>query len=150
MVRSIKRECIVDNTFLAQSVGLLNPKALLTIPDNAPVIEAVRLLQKNKIGCVVVVDGQGKISGIFSERDVILRLLKDDLAVANEPVAAFMTPHPQMIEMTSTIAYALNLMCAGGYRHLPITDEEGYPVGIISVKNILDHIAHMAFAKAGL
>jgi CBS domain-containing protein len=133
---------VIDKTFLAQSVSFLRPPVPLTLPETAPAFEAIRLFQTNKIGCVVILDTEGKLSGMFTERDVVLKLFKDTTDLHQVPISGFATTHPQTIQMTTSIAFALNMMCAGGYRHLPIVDDEGYPVGIISVKNILDYIAH--------
>ena len=52
-----------------------------------------------------------------------------------------MTKEPKTAEMTSTMAFVLNMMSEGGYRHMPIVDEENRPVGMVSVKDLVDFIA---------
>lgn len=131
---------IIDNRFLAKSIGLLNPKHSTNVSYQASVADVVRTLQQNKIGCVCVTNEKGALVGIFSERDLVLKvcLKVPDLDVVR--IADYMTANPQSANMTTTIAYALTLMSHGGFRHLPLTDDDGVPVGMVSVKDIIDYI----------
>ena len=132
---------VLDSRFLSRSVGALNPTPPLTLAEDGWALDAVKILQDHRIGCVVIVDRTGKLKGIFSERDAVLKLLRAGVGLAGTPITKVMTPNPKTIQMTTPIAHALNLMSAGGYRHMPIIDDEGIPVGIISIKDIVDHIA---------
>ncbi len=131
----------IDNRFLSQSVGLLNPHHPISIDDTASVKETLQLLQDNKIGCIVLTNKEGKVSGIFSERDVVLKIILKDISLGKTPISEFMTKEPKTATMTTTIAFALNMMSSGGYRHVPIVDDESFPIGIISVKDIVDHLS---------
>ena len=131
---------VVDNRFLARSIGLLNPPIPFTVSEDAPVRRALEILQENKIGCVVVVDVDGRISGMFSERDVVLRVVLADIDPNETLISKIMTPKPHVATMTTTVAFALNMMSHGGFRHIPIVDDDNFPVGMISVKNIVDFI----------
>ena len=86
------------------------------------------------IGCLIV-EQQGTLAGIFTERDV-LNKISEELPL-DRPVSEFMTVSPTAIEPDDSIAYALHTMDLGGYRHLPIVDGGGKPIGIISVRDIL-------------
>ena len=131
---------IVDNRFLARSIGLLDPNEPLSVHEEDSVEDAIKLLQKNRIGGLVVINDESKICGIFTERDVVLKICLNGMDLENTPVSKVMTPNPHTEEMTTSIAFALNMMSQGGYRHIPLVDEQEYPVGMISVKDIVDYI----------
>ncbi len=133
---------VLDKRFLAKSLGLLNPPPALILKESSPLREALELLQKHKIGCVVVVDHAGVVKGIFSERDAVLKVALRGMDLDKTPVSEVMTREPQTTKMTATIGYALTMMSQGGYRHIPIVDEENFPVGMISVKNLIDFIVN--------
>lgn len=134
-----RRIGVIDSDFLCQSLSVLNPATAVTVNEQASVAEAVSVLQQNKVGCVIIVNADGKLSGIFSERDCMLKIVGKE-GMLQKPVTDFMTADPMSGTIDTTIAYALTLMSEGGFRHIPITDEDGKPVGIISVKNVVDYI----------
>lgn len=127
---------VVDSRFLCQSIGILNPKTPLTIAPETPLSEAVRFMQTKKVGCLCILDIRENLLGIFTERDVLKYF-----GTVDKPVSSLMTRNVMTATMDAPIAYALNLMSHGGFRHLPIIDESGACVGIISVKDIVDFIA---------
>ncbi|MFN8392707.1 MAG: CBS domain-containing protein [Bdellovibrionota bacterium] len=133
---------VVDNRFLARSLGTLNPHSPILVPQETKLSDAIELLQKHKIGCVIVTDVIGKIQGIFTERDVLLKVALKPIHPSKVSVASVMTKNPQTATMTTSVAFSLNMMSHGGYRHLPIVDDENYPIGIISVKDIVDYLSH--------
>ena len=147
---------VVDNRFLARSVGLLNPPSPQILLEDDPIRSALEKLKQHKIGSVVVVDAGGKVTGIFSERDVVLKVSLSEIDIDETPISKVMTKNPQTATMTTTLAFALNMMSQGGYRHIPVVDDASYPVGVISVKNIVDFIVHaltkdlVSFAPEGL
>jgi len=132
---------VLDNRFLARSIGVLDPPSPIIVPQEIKVSDAITLLQQHKIGCIVVTDVMGKMTGIFTERDVLLRVALKSIHPSKASIASVMTSNPQTATMTTTVAFALNMMSHGGYRHLPIIDDDGFPVGIISVKDIVDYLA---------
>ncbi len=135
---------LLDNRFLAKSLGVMDPKHPISVPQETPIAEIIALLQKNKVGCIVLTDLQGHLSGIFTERDVLLKVCLKDLDLKSTPVSKVMTLDPHTSTMTTSIAFALSMMSQGGYRHIPIVDDDNFPIGIISVKDIVDYIAKSA------
>ena len=131
---------VLDNRFLSRSLGFMDPRPPVIIGVDESITRALQLLRENKVGSLVVVDELGKIAGIFTERDVVLKLTICDIAHDATPISEVMTEAPHCETMTTSIAYVLNLMSEGGYRHLPIIDDAGYPIGVISVKDIVDYI----------
>ena len=90
---------------------------------------------------MIVTDAKGKIVGMFTERDVVTKISLSAIDINQTPISEVMTKNPQTAHMTTSVAFALNMMSQGGYRHIPIVDEGGTPVGMVSVKNIVDYIA---------
>lgn len=133
---------VIDNRFLAKSLGLLNPAPPLMLSDESPIADGVRLLQQHKVGAIVVTNYAGKLAGIFTERDITLKVCLSGIDAEKTPLAEVMTKSPQTAEMTTSIAFALNMMSQGGYRHLPIIDNSSFPIGIVSVKDLVDYISH--------
>lgn len=132
---------VLDANFLCRSVSALNPKNPFTVKETATLKETIVLLSNNKIGCVIVCDSSEKIKGIFTERDLLLKVVAKGVSM-DSLVSEFMTKDPMTVEPNETIAFALNLMSHGGFRHLPVIDQTGSPIGIISVKDVVDYIVN--------
>lgn len=130
---------VLDSSFLCQSVGIIDPQEPVCVTTDASVDQVMAILRKHAIGCVLVVDGNGKLQGIFTERDYVLKVY-GEAGAAGTPIGEYMTREPVVEHLEIPIAYALNLMSQGGFRHLPLVDDEGVPVGIISVKDVMDYI----------
>jgi CBS domain-containing protein len=133
---------MLDNRFLAKSLGLLNPPSGPTLHLSQSLAEAISLLQEHRNGAVLVVDEHDILQGILTERDVVLKIINRGIDVDQTPVSSLMTVEPATASMTTTVAYALNMMSVGGFRNIPIVDEKNRPVGLLSVKNIVDFLAH--------
>jgi signal-transduction protein with cAMP-binding, CBS, and nucleotidyltransferase domain len=101
--------------------------------------DCINTLKNEKGGSILIIDQVGKLSGIFTERDVLKKVIGNDTALKG-PLSAVMTKNPMTIQMTSPLAFSLQLMSEGGFRHVPIVDDEGYPLGCISMKDIVDEV----------
>jgi CBS domain-containing protein len=95
-----------------------------------------------EVGALLVTDGDCKLLGIFSERDLLTKVVGVHESFGQLPVSQFMTPKPETVEVDDTLNFALHKMDAGGYRHLPVL-QGGKPVGVISVRDMLDHITKL-------
>ena len=87
--------------------------------------------------------------GVFSERDALRRIGVDVADHADAPVSEFMTPNPQSLDADAKIAFAVRMMNLGGYRHIPVLNDNGQPTGVISVRDILDYLAGKIGSVAG-
>jgi CBS domain-containing protein len=132
---------MLDNRFLAKSLGLLSPPLAPTVLFSQSLADAIALLQEHKNGAVLVVDEQDILQGILTERDVVLKVVNKGVDISVTPVSEFMTVEPATASMTTSVAYALNMMSVGGFRNIPIVDEKNRPVGLLSVKNLVDFLA---------
>jgi CBS domain-containing protein len=122
-----------------ESVARLSPSPPRHVAPAQSVAEAVALMRRENIGCLLVCEGP-RLVGIFTERDLLRRVLAPGLPLSTT-VAECMTPEPVVVSRSAPISTALRLMEEGGYRHLPVVDETGQPVGVLSVKRIVHYLA---------
>lgn len=101
--------------------------------------ECIRILLQNKMGCVLVVDND-KLRGIFTERDILAKIVGAYKDLTSINVEEFMTMNPKTLHVEDSIAQALRLMNQGGYRHVPLVDDKNQPVAVVSVKDIVSYI----------
>jgi CBS domain-containing protein len=90
-------------------------------------------------GAVLVVK-DGGLAGIFTERDVLLRVAGFAVDVEHATVAEHMTAHPHTLPADSSVAFALNKMVVEGFRHIPLVDEHGRPTGMVSMRDLIDYL----------
>lgn len=97
-------------------------------------------MQNNKRNCVVTLKND-ELGGILTERDILLKVTGKgydlDLTVIDE----FITLSPDYVTPDDPLAYALNKMHIGGYRNVPVVNDELYPIGVISITDIISTIA---------
>ena len=129
----------VELALLTDRVSALRGRAVLVISPTMPVREAIRLLAYNKIGCVVIVRG-GQVAGIFTERDALLKVNDSLSELGDRPVEEFMTASVETLPLHAKIAFALHRMDLGGFRHIPIVNDQQEPIGIVSVRDILKYL----------
>ena len=132
----------VERSLMEDPVRLLAPRPPVTIPPEATVREAIGTLLARDIGALLVADAGGQLLGIFSERDLLVKVagLRPDWDEL--PVRQFMTADPESVTADDTLAFALHKMDVGGYRHLPVV-EGGRAVGMLSVRDMLRHITRL-------
>ncbi len=130
---------VFDEDMLREPVTILEPREPVVIEPQVPAVEAIKKMQDERIGCVLVVRS-GKLKGIFTERDVLTQVVGKGIDAAKTPVRKLMTANPEYLRPTDSIAYALNKMSLGGYRHVPLVDNARVPVGVISVKDIVNYL----------
>lgn len=93
-------------------------------------------MASNNVGAILVVDAAGKLAGLFTERDVLNRVVARGLDPDSTPLAAVMTTKLQTASPDKPLAHALHMMFEGGFRHVPVVDD-GKPVGMVSARNAL-------------
>jgi CBS domain-containing protein len=132
----------VERSLMEDPVSRLRPRAPVLAGPDTTVRDAMRMMLARDIGALMVVDDQGKLLGIFSERDLLTKVAGVHEAYQELPVRQFMTPRPEAVSATDPLAFALHKMDVGGYRHMPVV-QGGVPVGMLSVRDMLRHITRL-------
>jgi CBS domain-containing protein len=108
----------------------------LIVEPTVAISEVLRLLQMQRSGSVLICRGE-TLLGIFTERDALkLMAARADLS---RPIEAAMVPNPVSVRRTTSIGEAIRVMSRGGYRRLPIVDDNNRLVGVIKVSNIVSY-----------
>jgi len=135
----------MDARTLSLSISTLDYKQPATVQVGAPVSDVINIMQISSFGCVLVVDDEQRLIGIITDRDLLVHINGKRLDPTEVNVEDIMTPNPETLRASDPIAFALNLMHLGHFRHVPlsITDDQQqeFPVGIISTRDVLDHVA---------
>ena len=121
-------------------VGDLPPRPHASVDVSDPVWKVVATMKAKGRGAVLV-EENGKLVGIFTERDLVTRIDHFDPLGSHVIVKDVMTPHPTVAHAPDSLAEALRLLVQGKRRHLPIVDELGKTVGLLSVRDILTYVA---------
>ncbi len=129
----------VDEGIFQRPIKDLHYHPPLCMQRGKTLSEAVELMQRNSVGAVMIQDGDALV-GIFSERDILRKVLGSNVDLRHATVQQYMTPNPEVTTPDDTIGRAIYLMHGGGFRHLPLVDGQHRPVGIVSVKDILEYI----------
>ena len=121
-----------------EPIARLEPVAPVTVPPSTTIGEAVRTMNEHRIGCLLVVRDD-ELMGIVTERDVLTKVVGTAVSL-DQPVGDIMTADPETLRPEHELVFALNRMSVGGYRHVPLVDDAGKPVGIVSMRNFIDYI----------
>ena len=134
-------EKAMRGAILTEPISALGLRRHVSVPHDASVVEAVRQMTETHTGCVCVVEGEILV-GIFTERD-LLRIVQGKIDTETTPVGQVMTEKPVTLRPRHGIAHALNQMSEGGFRHIPLVDGLGRPVGIVAMRDIVSFIVSL-------
>jgi len=112
---------------------------VITLSENASVLNAVKLMAENDIGCIVVTNSNGQVCGILSERDVI-RILGAKGFIENLKVKDVMSRNVYCMSEENTIVEALRVMLERKIRHLPVVDDRSALKGIVSLRDVASKV----------
>ena len=130
----------LDSEVFHEPVTLLGTRSPICVAEDTIVEKCIEQMREHRIGCLLVTR-EGQLVGVFTERDVLYRVVAERLDPRTTNVAQVMTPDPEALPADAEIAWAVNRMSFGGYRHVPLVDSENRPVGIISVKDVVSYLA---------
>ena len=126
---------------LAQAtVGDIAARPHAHVPVDAPMWKVVEEMSGKRRGAVLVEDN-GQLVGIFTERDLVSRIDHGDALWSHVIVRDVMTPHPMVVRRDDSLAEALRRLTQGRRRHLPVVDAKGAVIGLISIRDILQFVA---------
>jgi CBS domain-containing protein len=108
-----------------------------TVGPEATVAESIQVMLDKSVGAVAVLDGERRVAGIFTERDVLKKLALSGLDPQKTPVRDLMTTPVEMATADISPGQAFEEMVSCHYRHLPIIDKDGRLLGILSIRHLL-------------
>lgn len=116
--------------------SIIEGRPLISCTKDTSVREACKTMTAKKISALAVLD-QGRIVGIFTERDALSKILADGRDPDKTKISEVMVKEPEIVRAAMPLAYALHVMYQGGFRHVPIVNDDGVPVGMVSARDAL-------------
>lgn len=138
MYEEFKPPKVFDSTLFQLPIKYLRVGKPATVSPGVNVKKAIEIMKEKRVSYLLVVEN-GKLVGILTEWDLITKVVGKPKA-ARVTVENIMTPHPEVFQPEDNIAFILNAMHLGGYRHVPVVDEEMVPLAVISVRDIIGFI----------
>ena len=121
---------------LVKNILDVKGRSVVTTGSATSLGEAAKILSENRIGALVVVAPDGKIAGIFTERDVVNAVAKSGRESLDQPLAGLMTAKVYRCKEDSTVDELMELMTKRRFRHVPVEDK-GKRSGIISIGDVI-------------
>jgi CBS domain-containing protein len=132
-----------DESLLAAPISVLSRRIPMVFSERDSVEAAVRAMQREHRGVVLISeDGtrQSKLIGIFTERDVLLRIVGRGRHPGGISLREVMIKDPESLPRTAPVAWVLNKMSVGGFRHVPIVDDRDRPVFVVSMRDVVEYL----------
>ena len=117
-------------------------KRPVSVSPEASLRHAIDAMNASNVGCVLV-ERQGKLVGILTERDVLTKVVPAAIDLDRSDVASVMTSAPETLSLDDRVAYALNKMVVGGFRHIPLVDAAQRPVGVVAMRNVVEYMVDL-------
>ncbi len=123
-----------------EPVTRITSRPYAEVTSDTPIKNAIHTLHGLKVSSLLVVD-EGKLVGIFTERDVLEKVAERYAELADHPLSKVMTVEPLVVYEIDPAGAALAAIAAGGYRHVPLLSTEGEVLGIISPRRVFEYLA---------
>ena len=133
----------IRGALLNDTITTLGPDEPLCVGESMTVRDAVARMMEGRRAAVLIVDDQGRLAGIFTERDVLTRVVACGLDPAATRLGQVMTPRPEALSANARVAYAVNQMSVAGYRTIPLVDAAQRPVGVVTVNHLIHWMADL-------
>ena len=121
------------------SVTLLETDDFVCIRPDTPLAEAIEQMKKDEGGCAIVCDESGQIVGIFTQRDLLNKIVGEEVDM-NAPVRQFMSAAVETLTTDATVGDAVRVMNEKSYRNIPLV-KDGQLIGSISVFDVITYLA---------
>jgi len=129
----------IERSVTVVEVVALGMDPPVVVDSGALVKDVIRRMREGQTGCALI-DDDGKLRGIFTERDVLNRVV-GVAGILERPVSEVMTPDPETVHENDSIRMAVLAMHEGGFRNVPIVDYRGSVVGCVRHKDIVHYLA---------
>ena len=127
-----------------ERLGVLARREPVTVAPHTSLSDCLAAIRRGGTGdSVFVVDADGRLAGVLTERDIFSRLVGGDVAPIDldQPVETLMTTKPHHLHLEETVRDAIELMQTGRYRNVPVVDAAGQLVGVVRQSDIIRYLA---------
>jgi CBS domain-containing protein len=131
----------IRGALLNDQIVMLAPAEPICLPATASVQEAIERMLTHRQAGVLVVDAEGRLTGIFTERDVLTRVAGQGRDARRTPLTEVMTRNPEALGVRDRVAYAVHSMSVAGYRTVPLVDADRRPIGVVTVSDVIRWLA---------
>lgn len=122
-------------------------KPFIKMDDSSTVQDAIGIMIERKKGAVIVLQDGDRIGGVFTERDVMTKIVAEGRDPAKTPLRDVMTKDVVMLPATSSLDHAIKIMGKNGIRHLPVEDQNHNIIGMISLRHLLHEKVDMVIEE---
>lgn len=133
----------LESAFLSDTVRLLAPSEPVRCTVDTTVHEAITQMAEKRRAAVVIVDREGRLVGVFTERDLLRRVAVPGRDPRQTRLGEVMTPDPETLAPRDLIAYAINRLHNASYRTIPLVDADRRPIGIMTVNDVVQWLAEL-------
>ena len=144
-------QSVADERMMSEALDILSLEQPIDLSELQPVIgvtpetmlsDVIDTMLSKRVGCVVITQDEVLV-GLFTERDLLCKVVPKGIDIATTPVSSVMTRQPETLPDDSPLVYALQRMSVGGFRHVPLMNSEGKAVAIVSMRDIVQHIVSL-------
>jgi CBS domain-containing protein len=125
---------------LSDPISALKLQEKVAVSPKTSIADAVNLMKTKHVGCLLV-EVDEKLVGIFTERDIVRKVVGKGLNHDKATIADFMSTSIESLHFDDPIVFALNRMSEGGFRHVPIVNAANHALGFVSMRDVVDYIA---------
>lgn len=129
----------LESALVLETLNDVTTQPPLVVGASTSLAETIASMQDEMRSCALVVEF-GRLVGIFTERDVLLRVVGHPIDLET-PVSEYMTREPVTLPADSSVAFALNEMLSEGFRHIPLVDEQGRPIAVVSMRELVEYLS---------
>src|SRR5262245_6023407 len=133
----------LEGAMVSDPVRILAPSEPIRCRAETTVLEAATEMAAKRRAAVVIVDDAGRLTGIFTERDLLRRVIVSGRDPRTTRLGEVMTPEPETLQPDDLIGLAINRLHNASYRTIPLIDGERRPIGIMTVNDIVQWLADL-------
>jgi CBS domain-containing protein len=133
----------VRGALFDDTIATLGPAEPICLTPAATVEDAIARMLERRQACVLVVDPEGRLIGILTERDVLMRVAGAGRDPRRTTLRDVMTPNPEALTARDRVAYAVHCMSVAGYRTVPLVDADRRPIGVVTVSDVIRWLAQL-------
>lgn len=129
----------LERSLSEDTVAAMQTTPFTAVPPTTTVEQAMHMMVRLDIACLLVTEAD-RLVGIFSERDVLMKIADNFEKLRSQPIEKVMTRDPVSVYETDSPAKAINVMVTGGFRHVPILDVDNKVVGILGPRRVTAYL----------